>query len=205
MANLSDLRKEVKLHANNCPDITIDYALIRALRTFCRESRYYQATIYIDQTAATTNYNIVPADNSEVHELESVELTSNNKLYPLTQEEASRSDGSVTGFYFYPPNVLSIYPQPTTTVVNGIEVRAVLIPPENTTTLPDSIYRNFKETIVSGALAYILSMQNEAWSNEKLAAYKNQEFVIGMFNAKGQTMRDFRAGGIKIKTRPFLI
>lgn len=205
MANLSDLRKEVKLHANNCPDITIDYALIRALRNFCRESRYYRTTINVNQVSGTSSYTIVPVDGSEVIDVEYVELENNNKLYPLTEEEASRTDGSVTGFYFYPPNVLSVYPQPTENVTNGIEIRAVLMPPESTTTIPDAVYRNFKETIVSGALSYILSMQNEAWSNEKLASFKTQEFIIGTFNAKGQVMRDFRPGGIKIKTRPFLI
>lgn len=203
MANISDLRREVKFHAHQCPDVTIDYAIIRALRTFCRDSWYYQATMLIDQVNGTTSYTLVPSDGSEVIAVSSVELDPDTKIYPLKESEATRPDGTVTGFLFEPPSYLSIYPQPTTDVTNGIEVRAVLMPPENTTTIPDSVYRNWKECIVAGALSFILSTQNDSWSNPQLAQAKLQEFNLGIFAAKAQRMRDFRPNGIRIGYRPF--
>lgn len=205
MANLSDLRREVRLHASQCPDTTIDYALIRAMREFCRETWYYQASVYINQVTGTGTYIISPSDGSEVISIEAVDLEVDSKLYPVTQTEASKSDGTVIGFQFEPPSYLIILPVPTTTVTNGIEARLVLMPPENTTTIPDSIYRNFKETIVAGALGFILSMQADSWSNPQLAAMKIQEFHIGMWRAKGDRKRDFRPGAIRVSSRPFLI
>lgn len=203
MANISDLRREVKFHANQCPDTTIDYAIIRAIRTFCRDSWYYQSTIYVNQVSTQTAYTITPVSGEELIAIEEVELDPNTRIYPLTETEATRSNGSVTGFRFEPPNTLSIYPQPTTSVTNGIEIRAVLMPAESTTTIPDSIYRNWKECIVAGALSFLLSTQSDSWSNPQLAALKLQEFNLGIFAAKGQRMKDFRPKGIRIAYRPF--
>jgi hypothetical protein len=204
MAAISDLRTDVKLHTNNCPDITIDRAITRSVRFFCKESQYYEGTIFEDQVAGTSDYTLTFSADTNVVTVKAVELSDDNRIYPLNFNQAMRGD-SVSGFIFEPPSTLTILPTPTTNVTDGIEVKVVLMPTESTTVFPESIYRNYKESIVAGALWYLLSMQNEAWSNPQLATQKLSEYQQGIFSAKGQRMVDFMPGPKRIKSRPFSI
>lgn len=204
MAALSSFYSSVRLYAQQCPDATIDKYLIEATREFCKESWYYQQTMLVNQVAGTQSYQIVPSNNDEVHAIDAVQQEDQD-LTPLDQHDFDSNGREPIGYLFEPPNYLVISPNPTTSVANGLEVRLILLPPENATAIADSIYRNFKETIVSGALSKILKMQNEAWSNSSLADMKLQEFYVGIFNAKGQRARGFRSGSISMKPRPFLI
>lgn len=205
MAALSDLRADVKVYANNCPDVTVDKYLVQAIRDFCQDTWYYQQSLVINQTAGTSIYQIVPGNGDEVIAIEAADQA-DTALTPLDQHEAGDVVNMFgSGFQFEPPNFFVIYPEPTETIANNIQLRLVLQPPEGTTTLPDSIYRNFKQTIVSGALSYILSMNNEAWSNPDLAMVKLKEFTLGKFLAKGQRMRGFIPGPIRIRPRSFAI
>jgi len=204
MAALSSMYSSVRLFAQQCPDATIKKFLIEAIRDFCRRSWYYQQTVLVNQVAGTGTYTIVPSNSEEVIAIDYVQQDGVN-LDPIDQEDADYNGREATGYVFEPPNYLFITPTPTTSVTSGIELRLVLMPPENTTTLPDSIYRNYKETIAAGALSYILSMQNEAWSNPALAQQKYLEFMNGVYAAKGQRLRGFRAGPISVKPRAFAI
>lgn len=204
MANLSSLYSSVRLYAQQCPDATIDKFLIEAVREFCRESWYYQQTEFINQVVDTASYTLVPANGAEIISVESVEQDE-NYLLPLTERDATGPNGNVTGFRFEPPNTITIYPTPTESITNGLEVREVIMPPENTTTIPDSVYRNFKETIAAGALANILMIQNEAWTNPELATEKLRQFIIGINKAKGDRKRDFRPGPIRVRPISFTL
>lgn len=204
MAALSSLYTSVKLYAQQCPESTIDKYLIEAIRTFCRDSWYYQATLVTDQVADQAIYTITPVTGEEVVAIQAVEQDGQT-LSPLTQDEIGDNSLDLVGYQFEPPYYLNISPTPTTTIVDGLEIRLVLMPPEDTTTLPDSVYRNYKETIVQGALAHILSQQNEAWSNPNLAEFMLRKFRQDINIAKGERQRDFRSGPISVKPRPFLV
>ncbi len=204
MAALSLLYSSVRLYAQQCPDATIDKYLNESIRQFCRESWYYQQGMIINQTSGIGTYSIVPSTNDEVLNIEAVEQ-SGTILFPLTQEQASNPAYTYTGYQFEPPSYLVINPTPTTTVASGLELRLILQPPEGSTTIPDSVYRNYKETIVAGALSNILNLQNEAWSNPALSNQMLQVYYNGIFKAKGERMRGFRAGPIIVTPRPFLV
>ena len=204
MAALSSFYSSVRLYAQQCPDATIDKYLLEAVREFCRQSWYYQATLVTNVVAAQSVYTITPSTGEEVIAIAGVELDGST-LTAFTQEDIGRNDITLTGFQFEPPNYLNISPEPTENITDGLEVRLVLQPAEGASTIADSIYRNHKETIVAGALAYILSQQNEAWSNPSLAQFMLQRFEVGYKAAKGERMRSFRPGTISVRPRPFLI
>lgn len=204
MANISDVRASVRQWANGCPDVTIDKYVVEAVRNFCRESYYYQQGMTINQVSGQASYSLAPSNSDEVVTILAVEQ-SGSSLKQYMGAELNDSSFSGAGYQFEPPSYLVIAPTPTASVTNGLELRLALQPPEGTTTLPDSIYRNFKEAIAAGALSVILSMQNEVWTNPTLASIKGQQFAHAVHTAKGLRMRGFVNGPIRIRPRQYLI
>lgn len=205
MATFSQLYPEIKQLANQCPDVTIDRYILRALRVFCQDSKFYQKTIRINQTDTQMTYPLVIANSTdEVIGIESVEQD-NRPLYPLDQKDYSMTFGGIIrGFQFEPPNLLVIIPTPDQYLEQGIKVRCILQPTEAATTIDESVYRRWKYILQDGALAGILMMQNESWSNPQLAQAKEQVFREGVSKAFIQRERGFQPRDLRMKPRSFL-
>jgi hypothetical protein len=205
MANFSQLYPEIKLLANQCPNSTIDNYIVRAARIFCQDSKFYQRTIVLNQTDTQAVYPLILSGvTDEVVGIESVEQD-NRPLYPLDQKDYSNAFGGISrGFQFEPPNLLVIVPTPSQYKANGIKARCILQPSETASTLDESIYRRWKYAIQDGALAGILSMQNEPWSNSQLAGEKEASFREGISKAFIQRERGFQPRDLYIKPRSFL-
>lgn len=206
MATLSSLYSSVRLLAQQCPDTTIDKYLIEAIREFCRESWFYQEVLTQNITASTSDYTLTPSSSQELIAVVSVKVDG-DPLDPVRMQDVDAvSDEYVhRAWKFEPNNTLTIYPEPTATITNGLVTRVAIMPPENTTTIPDVIYRHYKETIVAGALTTILSLQNEAWSNPQKAMEKALEFRVGVNRAKGQRMTGFMPGNLRTQPRCYAI
>src|SRR5689334_16334934 len=131
MANLSSLRADVRVFANNCPDVTVDKYLVQAIRDFCKESWYYQQTLLVNQTASTATYTITPASSEEIIAID-IAKQGGSKLYPVDQHETSDTvwssftDWNTGRYQFEPPNSFTVFPIPTTTVSNNFELRLVV-------------------------------------------------------------------------------
>jgi len=206
MAALSSLYSSVRVFANQCPDATIDKFLIEAVREFCRKSYFYQEELSINVVASTATYTVTPSSSQELITVTSVRVD-DVPYAPVRTQEVNDvvGDWQYQSYRFEPNSSVTVYPTPTENVTNGLVVQAVIMPPENTTTVPDVIYRHHKETIVAGALYYILSMQNEAWSNTPLAATKRAEFISGMNTAKRQRSTGFVDKNLSMRARSFAI
>lgn len=207
MANLSDLRQSVRVFANQCPDITIDKFTVEALREFCRLSWYYQEVKLINLVASQAAYTLTASSaNNEVIGVDFIKREGSPDFNTDTRDytDSTTLDGG-NGFTYDHSNVLTLYSTPTASVTNGLKADLVLMPIDTTTTIPDEIYRHYKEAIVAGALSYILMLQNEAWTNPQLAQMMQSKFTNGVFAAKGQRARRFQAGNLKVKSRRFSI
>lgn len=206
MAALSSLYSSVRLYAQQCPDTTIDKFLIEAIREFCRETGFYQETLTMNIVAAQSDYTLTPTSSQELIGVEWVKVDGSPVTATRKQDVAEYPDDySYTAYSFQPNDTLTVYPEPEANITNGLEARVIIMPPESTTTIPDSIYRHFKEGIVQGALSYILGMQNEAWSNERLSIQMKQMFALTLNRAKADKMRGFVSRPLSVKQRPFLI
>ena len=201
----SDLYPEIRQMANQVPDVTINRAILYAIRQFCQDSKFYQKTIVLNQTDTQAVYPLILAGTTdEVIGISDVEQD-NRPMYPLDQADYSNSFGGIIrGFQFEPPNLLVIVPTPSQYKAAGIKARCILQPSEDATTVDESIYRRWKYTIQSGALSYILSMQNESWSNYPMASDQRGLFEDGIHKAFIQRERGFQPRNLTIKPRSFL-
>lgn len=206
MANISDLRADVKLLAHQCPDFTIDKFLVESVRTFCRESWFHQELNTQNIVASTAAYTLTPSASMEVIAVDSVKVDDTPYMSLNSRDINQYPDNHFNNVWtFEPVATLTIYPTPTANVTNGLETKIVIMPTEASTTLPDSVYRHYKQTIVAGALYFILSSQNDAWSNPQLAGHKYREFYDGINKAKMDRIKGFLSHPLSVRPRPFLI
>lgn len=227
---LTDLYPEIRRFVKNCPDLTINYALIRAQRIFCRETNFYQTTLNLPLVNDLDVYQLDLNQNDEVIYIKDVMY--NNR--PLQSQRAAdvwiTQTGDMPFVYIYePPDLLMLrpiphnvsgvpgggttnYPVPQTNQTVHISdsmpdiclVRLVLQPKESSTIMPDVIYRDYKEAVCAGASAWILQQPQEVWSNPQLGVQMQSTFQYGINEAKRRRLFGHTSGQVKIRPRSFL-
>lgn len=204
MPTIQDVVAEIRTHAKSCPDFTLERAVRRALREFCRESWYYQRTLKLDAVANQTAYHLELNTDQEVVGI----LSCMYKELPLFSARPEDYRVGMYGepglFQFEPPSYLLVSPVPTQNEVEAFKVRLVLQPKESSDDVPEEIYRQFKLVLEAGALSFIYSMPEELWSNAPMAAEMERQFRIGCFNAKRLRHRGHTSGSMQIRPRGFL-
>lgn len=205
MPALSNLVTSLKPRIKQCPDITLERAIIECTRKFCRESWYYQKTIYLSTFDQQNAYEFSLDTDDELVAIQAV--TYNN--FPLTsvrqQDYRSDSTGSPTLYQYEPPNYLLVAPTPTKDETNSLMVRMVLQITEDATEIPEAIYRAHKETIEAGVMAYCFAIPEEIWTNFTLAEYHERAFLAGIQEAKRMRHRGFISGSLSMRPRRFLV
>jgi len=204
MASLSDYYREIRPLVKNVPDITLDYALNRAIRHFCRESWCYEKTLTLNEVTGQQYYPINIDENEEVVAVVAVERD-NVALRPVRQQDQpSNRDGSPDSFAFEPPQTLTLYPVPGESADESIKIRLVLQPKEASTVVPDIIDRLYKPYIIWGAVGYIKEFEYENSYDPNMSREYMRRFETGINEAKGQRARGYSPRDLRIKRRSFL-
>jgi hypothetical protein len=79
---------------------------------------------------------------------------------------------------------LHLYPIPEDLSTDGLEVHVILEPDKTCTTVPDFLYRDYRDEIADGALAELFGAVSVPWYDQALADRYEAEFKNGYNNAK---------------------
>jgi hypothetical protein len=96
-----------------------------------------------------------------------------------------------------------LVPQPTATVVDDLKMTVVLKPTRTSTTVDDSVFEWWAETIAAGALMRLLSTAGQPWSNPTDAAARERTFRLGMSEAKRRRQASLTRGPLQVQMRRF--
>jgi hypothetical protein len=66
-----------------------------------------------------------------------------------------------------------------------LDLRVTVQPSRTATAIPNSVLRFYEETIISGALAYVLRMPNTPWRDKRLGDKHGRDFTLGIAKAEG--------------------
>ena len=66
----------------------------------------------------------------------------------------------------------------------ALDVRVALVPSRTATTLSNGLLRFHEDSIIAGALSYILRMPNTTWENQRMAARQEHKFTEGILLAE---------------------
>lgn len=204
MAAISSFYPWVMPSVPGAPDPLIDQALVSAAFEFCCETNVVQQTQISNGVAGTNTYAITPAAGMRLNTILLV-AWEDRTLKPVAANDvqnptALRGDigsavtptGAPTHYYQKTPLESNVYlwPVPDTSLANGLYIKSALTTLPAPTTLPDDLYNTYPDTIAYGALAVLLALPAQPWTDANAAAAARARFEAGMSRAS----RDGRTG-----------
>lgn len=211
MARVIDLLPDVAQIVRKAPDVTLIGAYVRAARKFCRESRWYRSQLTGATLADRPVYNLGSDPLLEILGIKAVSCaprTGNRRPYPLpTSDTGGWVAGQPTGrprrCAYVPEAQLAINPTPD--AVYDLTVTLVLQPKAGVVEIPDDLLVKWDQVLQAGALAYLLAIPDQPWTDKTTAQIKAREFQAGINNARADEQRQHQAGTQFIRTRPFVV
>jgi hypothetical protein len=190
MKPLDDLLPSILPYAPSCAAPTAYFGIRQAAIEFCERTRLWKFEDEFEVVETDDDQLLAPAD-AVIHEIDEVrfdDIPLEPKTTQWLDEQCSgwREDtGTPSYLTQLEPNILRLVPRGTGTVNLSVWLK----PSQDADELPDFIVDQHRETIAHGALARILLIPNQSFSNPNMAAAFAQMFQakLDALSAKGYT------------------
>lgn len=206
MSVIADVAQIVR----QAPNATLIGAYIRAARKFCRESRWYRATLAGETAADQRLYSLGSDPYLEVLGLKAVgaQPIGGGKATPLgVSNTTGWVEGANTGrpqrYAYVPEAQVALDPVPDG--VYPLTLTLVLQPKDGSTSVPEELLVKWDQALQDGALAYLLDIANMPWTDPLQAERHRRAFQAAISNARADEQREFNAGSQFIKRRAFIV
>lgn len=191
----------VRPFVKGCPSPTLTAALRRAARRLCSDSWYATRTLTLDVEAGVAVYQLVPPGDEEV-------LNAKDAQYqdtPLVPAQAAAArpgqSGTPRGFFFRPPRSLFLLPTPDADVADALRVLCPVQPTATATTIPDAVGTHYDRALADGALAWLLAMPSEQWTDRGEASKRELLFGAATADARRKALRAHMPRGFMLRPR----
>ena len=159
--------------APTCPGPTADVHIITAARAFCEATRCWREIDCIDVTGEEDEILCVPPYASLL-EIENARL-GGRRLDRVSFGEARLGDEGD------PYQITQMQPQSVALAPRGgcggkLHISMFLKPAQNAQVLPDFLFEQYGETIAQGALATLLTIPDQPFTNGPLAMLNDRKF-----------------------------
>lgn len=203
MAALSDFYQHCKTFVPGAPEPALDFAIRRAARRFCSLSWYARRSITVNFVTDQASYSISPTSSDEeivgVHAVE----YDDQPIDPTKPELVETSAGTPKQWYYEPDDTLTLNPYPDgNTAQSSVTVRIATQPTRTTEVIADDIVKGYEQCIADGAVAWILQMPKQPWSDAKSAMMMERKFMAQTMRAKEEAMRGQIPWGLGVR-RPY--
>lgn len=195
-----------------CPTITLSRAYVRAYRDFCSQTMWLRLSIPGATVASTRQYNLGSDPLLEIIGVRAVQGSwtpaTTEQFWGMSPSDPTQWDpnmrpGQPVRFAYIPHGQIALDPIPKQ--VYQLLVSAVVQPKTETVTqIPSECLAKYSNEIESGALAYLLSIPGQPWSNPVLAQTYKREFSSAVANAKSDVQRNFQMGSQRVRPRGFV-
>lgn len=188
---------------SGCPHPTLVLHLAMAGQRFCVETGAW-AVMADEQITSEglTGYDVEPATDAMVVRVREVWLDG-RVLSPVSVVSAIDHQDAPTGYTHYDDRqVLRLNGQPRTG--QKLQMRLVMAPKTNSTTIPDDLAMRHQVAIAAGAKSTLMVMPNQVWTNPQLGGYHAQEFKRAISEARIDALRDGVDIPLTVKKRSFI-
>lgn len=211
MANVTvmSVAADVAQLVRGAPNGTLIGAYIRAARKFCRESRWYRASLAGVTVAGTRTYSLGSDPYVEVLGLRAASASlDGGKVWNLgvsntTGWDANRENARPTRYAYVPEGQIALDPIPDD--VYDLTLTLVLQPKTGAVVVPEELLVKWDQVLQAGALSYLLDLEGQPWTNPVQAEKHRRAFQAGISNARADEQREFNAGTQFVKRRQFLV
>jgi hypothetical protein len=199
MTPISSFYPWVMPYVPGCPDPLLDQAIRSAANDLSTRSDLVQRVIVADVVSGTQDYTIIEPTDFQYLRILSVGfqgtvlgpvspdvVNSDVALRNVTIGTASPITGNPTWFFQKTPSDagFSLYPVPNANLTGGLTVKVSFQPANTATTLDDILFSDWAEEIAAGAIAILMAMPGQQFSNTTAAEFYRKAAEAGIARAK---------------------
>jgi hypothetical protein len=198
--------------ARKCPTPTLRYAYVKSMRDFLGQSRWLQVQIAGATAVGVPQYNLgsdpVVEIISIVGNMRGEEPSASSSpyfpIYPGSSDvfNPNAPNNRPSVFSYIPEGQFAVWPTPDK--VYPLLVTVCVQPKEGVTQVPSAPLAKYSSYIENGALAFLLSVPGQPWTDLVEARRQEELFRRGVGEAKTEVQRKFQSGSTRVKPRAFL-
>jgi hypothetical protein len=189
------------------PNITLRRAYVRAMREWCQQTQWLRMTVLGATMASIKDYSLGTDANLDLIGIRAMSGVQNGTTWGMSPTDSSQwNPNSTPAFprqYCYVPEG-NFALEPTPDQVYTLTISVIVTPKETATQVPADPLVKYSNDIESGALAYLLNIPGQPWTDEAAAARYMREFTSGIANGKAEVQRSYNTGSQRVRPRPFL-
>ena len=215
--NLTDITEwynDIRVETPAAPNPLIADKVRLAAIEVCKRTMVSRETLdLIDIEAGVSQYKIEPPSSClKIWRVLWIHTKSNQSpLNPLSRHnmnsfrfdwERSTAD-SATDWIQIKNDIIQLWPTPTIDIDEELEAHVAFIPDPRTPKLDDRLYCYYKEAVMAGALAKLLSMSGSEWYDGNAALIREREFQAEISKILANTKKDESVADLQVAMRPF--
>lgn len=212
--NVNDQLTNIAQIARRCPGPTLRRAYTRALREWCQQTQWLRVSLPGQTAVGVPVYNMGDDLNLDIIGLRAVSLTQVIGTQPQTRG-LSPSDSSLWNpnipqgvprrYQYVPEGKVALNPTPNAVFTF---VMSMIVTPKESMAIdaqvPAAPLVKYSNDIESGALAYLLAIDGQPWTNLGMAASYAKDFKAAIANGKAEVQRAYNTGSQRVRTGPFV-
>lgn len=186
MRSVDDFLPAVLPYATTCPETTAVAHIIDAARLFCQDTRCWREVSTFRVTRNDIEVVCVPP-YADLHEIEVAQFNGRElERAPYTAASGAHDDaGDPTYISEVTPNAVRISPQGEGELV----VSVFLMPSLNAELVPDFLVTRFRREVATGALATLLLLPNQSFTNPVMAGEYERRFTAARDKSFNRNIR----------------
>lgn len=208
--NLIDVIPEIAQICRKAPNATMIRALNRAAREFCKQTRWLRQTLQGETVADQEQYSMGSDPDLEIIGIKAMSAarqTGNTKPWPLwvsapTGWPAGQNPAAPRFYAYTPESMFALNPTPD--AIYDLVVTLVVQPSASATSIPSQLLVRWDRAIKAGALSYLMEIPGQEWTDKAQAQMKLREFQASVNNARADEQREYQAGTVIARRRPFI-
>jgi hypothetical protein len=207
---LDDQLINVAQIVRKAPKITLRRAYTRALREWCQQTQWLRITIPGTTVADVKTYGLGTDPNLDIIGIRAMSGVQNGTTFGLGPSDSSQWNPNLTpsfprSYCYMPEGGFAL--QPTPDKVYTLSISAIVTPKETSAAaqIPADPLVKYSNDIEAGALAYLLAIPGQPWTDLAAAARYSRDFASAIANGKAEVQRSYNTGSQRARPRPFLV
>jgi hypothetical protein len=210
---IDDVLTNVRQIVRKAPNITLRRAYTRAMREWCQQTQWLRMNLSGPTIAGVKVMTLGTDPDLDIMGIRAVSVTDSSlptpSIFPVapsdsTQWNPNLPPGRPRRYCYIPEGTIALDPTPD--IVYALTISLIISPKESaepTAVIPDAPLVKYSNDIESGALAYLLSIPGQPWTDMNEAKRHAAAFQASINNGKAEVQRAYNTGSIRARSRWF--
>lgn len=209
--NVNDQLVNIAQIVRRCPTATLRRAYVHAMQQWCRETQWLRLAVPGATVIGNQVYSLGSDPYLDIVGVRAMQGSYNPgngpqywPIYPSdpTSWDPNSPPGQPTRFAYVPEGQFALNLIPD--AVYPLLVTVIAQPKDGAVQVPAAPLVKYSSVFEAGALAYLMVLPDQPWTNPIEAAKQAREFRSGVSNGKTEVQREFNTGSLRVRPRGFV-